>query len=192
MRRRWPRARLGELVKVSREAIQPTRLRDAQVIYLGLENIAPVTGELLEHVRRERAGVKSRSRVFRPHCILFGRLRPYLRKVYLAHPPAAEGICSAEFIVLVPDRERMLPELLRAMLASQAFCAQLTRFQTGAALPRVSEKDLLSLEVPVPPLSEQIRRVRRLQQIAESLREARLRTQQLTGEIDACVRELSR
>ncbi|QLH38562.1 MAG: hypothetical protein HWD60_05810 [Defluviicoccus sp.] len=45
--------------------------------------------------------LKSLSSVFKAGDILYGRLRPYLNKVFR---PEFDGLCSAEFIVLVPNK----------------------------------------------------------------------------------------
>ena len=153
--KRWPAVRIAELVKESTEAVLPDDVRAESVLYIGLENVEPVTGYAVDLLPRPPSSVKSRSKVFRRTQVLYGRLRPYLRKVFLAAAPFESGICSTEFLVLDVDPGMAFAEFIRALLASREVADQLSRFQIGAALPRVSAKDFLTLKVPLPPLEVQ-------------------------------------
>jgi len=146
---------LADIAAESTEAILPAEWPTDAVVYVGLENVEPVTGEPVGLEQRSRADIRSRSRVFGKGQLLYGRLRPYLRKVFLAAPPFERGICSTEFIVMSPNTKIVVPELLRALLASPAATAQLARFQIGAALPRISARDFFSISLPIPPLDVQ-------------------------------------
>jgi hypothetical protein len=151
----WPAVQMAEVVTESTEAVSPEDLIAEDVLYVGLENVEPVTGHAITLGPRPVASVKSRSKVFRQGQVLYGRLRPYLRKVFLASPPYVAGICSTEFLVLDVHPSKAIPEFVRALLASREVAEQLARFQIGAALPRVSAKDFLTLKVPLPPLGVQ-------------------------------------
>jgi type I restriction enzyme S subunit len=71
------------------------------------------------------------------------------------------GLCSTEFIVLRPNKE-ISDQVLRAILASKWVSSQLEKLQIGAALPRVSSKDLLAMKVPLPDKQTQERLEREL------------------------------
>ena len=111
--------------------------------------------------------VRSRSKMFRKGNILYARLRPYLRKVLLVEEPFEFGLCSTEFIILDVDPSVVLPQYLRDLLSSESVTSYLSRLQGGAALPRVSSKDLLAMEIPVPPQRVQMRIVEELERIKE-------------------------
>lgn len=169
----YPLVPLGELVRESREALEPRREPGRLFNYLGLEHIASQTGDLVGFAPRLGSAIRSRSKIFRADYILCGRLRPSLNKVYLAREPVAEGICSGEFFVLVPDVARIRPLLLRYTLASPYVVEFLARLQSGAALPRAALSDLLEIQVPLPPPAHQERIVARL--AAAEARRRRLR-----------------
>jgi type I restriction enzyme S subunit len=152
----YPLVRLSELAQESRVTINPLDEPDRAFNYLGMENVESLTGELIRFAPRLGSGILSRSKMFTEGNVLYGRLRPYLNKVYLARGPVSEGICSGEFFVLVPDCDRIRPILLRYLLSSPFVVEYLARFQSGAALPRVPIKDLLALKVPVPPMEDQM------------------------------------
>jgi restriction endonuclease S subunit len=151
----FPLCAIGDIVKERKETLDPQAQPDALVNYLGLENVQSTTGSLVDFAPRYGKEIKSRSKVFRPGDILYGRLRPYLNKVYVADGSVDSGICSTEFLVLTPDTRRVLPHFLRGLLSSGFVHQVVSRLQTGSALPRLQLDDLLSIEVPLPPLEQQ-------------------------------------
>ena len=174
-----PRVRLGDVTRERRETVDPQASPDREVDYLSLEHVDTLTGDLVGYARSRAGSIRSRSKLFRPGQVLYARLRPYLNKVYLASPEQiAEGLCSAEWIVLAPDRSRVLPRVLRYLLASPPVLEQVVKLQGGAALPRVSAEELLDLQIPLPPLTMQ-------RSLERSLAEADRRRLALRAELDA-------
>ena len=148
---------LNSLVTERRETIDPQATPEALVNYLGLEHIESLTGALVNFSPVRSKEIRSRSKVFLGGDVLYGRLRPYLNKVYVAAGEVSEGICSGEFYVLVPNQGRILPHVLRAILASEYVHPHVGKWQTGSALPRLQLHDLLEIVVPVPPIDVQKR-----------------------------------
>jgi restriction endonuclease S subunit len=169
----YPLVMLGDVVRESRETVDPQSTPGQLVNYLGLEHVESLTGDLSSFSPRYGRDVKSRCKVFREGAILYGRLRAYLNKVYVAEGDVGEGICSGEFYVLVPDQSRILPRVLRAILASSYVLDQIAKFQSGAALPRVPIGDLLGIRIPLPPMEQQHKLDRFIH--AADLRRRRLR-----------------
>jgi type I restriction enzyme S subunit len=85
--------------------------------------------------------------------VLFGKLRPELRKVAVAR---CDGVCSTDLLPLRP-RDPAAAWLLAFQLRSEEFARAVGALTAGASLPRVAVADLLSLEVPVPPPGERPR-----------------------------------
>src|SRR5262245_61588851 len=83
----WPLVAISELADEVSGAILPSDCIGESVLYIGLENVESVTGEPVGLKMRNKESVKSRSKVFSSGNILYGRLRPYLRKAFLATPP---------------------------------------------------------------------------------------------------------
>lgn len=161
--------KLGAVVAFSKEAVLPSSLPQERITYIGLENVEPVTGDLVACYPISPSTIRSRSKIFKSGNILYGKLRPALRKVLLVPDELNSGICSNEFIVIKAIESRIVPLFLRELLASEPVSRKLERMQGGAALPRVSPNDLLNLEIPLPPLQEQ----KRICIILESLRKER-------------------
>ncbi len=148
---------LAEIVEERQESVDPQTCPNDVFNYIGLENIESLTGDLINFAPCYGRDIRSRSKVFQQEDVLYGRLRPYLNKVYYATGEIAKGICSTEFYVLRADKTKILPQFLRTILVSEFVLQRTARFQSGAALPRISKKDLFSLSIPLPPIEDQQR-----------------------------------
>lgn len=146
---------LSELVKERRESIEPQLYKDIVFNYLSLENVESLSGALVNFTPRKGTEIKSRSKIFRRGDVLFGKLRPNLNKVYLVDEDIDEGICTTEFLVLIPNPKKLLPLYLRTILSTKYIQDQMKGLTSGAALPRIQTSDLLGLSIPCPPLETQ-------------------------------------
>lgn len=84
---------------------------------------------------------------FVPGDILFGKLRPYFRKVGVA---SVEGRCSTEILVLRPTNE-VYYGLLLGHVSSQPFIDHCTAVSHGTRMPRAEWKDAGAYMVAIPP-----------------------------------------
>ncbi len=187
---KWPMRSMADIATESSDAIVPADYEGDQLLYVGLENVESITGEPVGLEMRPKGDIRSRSKVFRRGQILYGRLRPYLRKAFLAIPPFDRGICSTEFIVITPNTQLILPELLRVLLVSQAATGQFARFQIGAALPRISSKDFFSVLLPIPPIEVQRAWLVKAASLEAAYREARRLVMQYPTTLDSLVDDL--
>ena len=137
---------LGEVVKPNRPRVKPELMPD--VPFIGMEHVEAHTMKLLGTV--PAGSMKSAAVHFKPGDVLYGRLRPYLNKVYR---PQFEGLCSAEFIVL-PENERIEGSYLQYFLNSGAFVRFASHLNAGDR-PRVDFDQLSSFEIPLPSVSRQ-------------------------------------
>ncbi len=159
-----------------KETLDPQAYPEYFFNYLGLENVQSATGDLVGFEPRHGKEIRSKTKIFRGGDILYGRLRPYLNKVYLANGQVSNGICSGEFYVLIPRKNLVFPHFARAILSSIYVQQLVTNLQTGSALPRLQFDDLMKIEIPLPPLAIQIK-------FEEFLIEATLRRQRLASEL---------
>lgn len=114
--------------------------------YIGLENIESGSGRYIETIS-EIEGMANR---FCKNNVLFGKLRPYLSKVYLAEK---DGICSPEFIVY--DTKSNNSRFIHKLLLSQPFIDVVNSSTYGAKMPRANGEFINNIYVQIPPLSEQ-------------------------------------
>ena len=152
---RYPLTDIGDLVDERAEFIDPSKFPDWPINYIGLEHVESLTGDLVDYAPRHGSDIRSRSKVFRTGDVLYGRLRPYLNKVFLADGQVKEGACSGEFLVLIPDTGKVRARYLRSILASSIVLERVKSLQTGSTHPRLRLRDLLSIRVPLPPLRAQ-------------------------------------
>ena len=78
----WKKDIIGNVISVKSEKYNPHSNR-TEFICVELESISQGTGELLETFNSaEQKSIKNK---FSPGTVLFGKLRPYLRKFYLPY-----------------------------------------------------------------------------------------------------------
>lgn len=145
----WRPVRLGEIAEESRERFDPSNGEERP--YIGLEHLESNTGQITA-VGSSR-DVTSAKTVFRAGDTLFGKLRPYLRKVA---QPNFDGVCSTDILAIRP-RPGTIPEYLSALLASEPVIQAAVSSAAGTKMPRTSWRQLSQVIVPHPPLHEQHR-----------------------------------
>jgi type I restriction enzyme S subunit len=149
-------ATIAELVTYEREVVAPEDVTHG-TRYLGLEHMP--RGSTILDAWGSADGLASAKSVFGPGDILFGKLRPYFKKVGLAPPTG--GICSTDIMVLRPIREAVLPVAL-AVLASDDFITFASNAASGTRMPRATWDHMKSFVIIVP--SDE-----KIEQLAETL-----------------------
>jgi restriction endonuclease S subunit len=138
-RARFTTAALREVVEFVRDLRKSPEGR-----YIGLANVQSHTGEFVSAEEE----VQGNCLAFRENDVLFGRLRPYLNKVYRAE---FSGVCSPEFHVLRGNGTCHLnPDYLAAILRSSPILAQTRHMMTGNTHPRLTNDDITGLVIPIP------------------------------------------
>jgi type I restriction enzyme S subunit len=137
----WPKTTFDKLIKIETKSLKPAETAGKH--YVGLENIEKNTGVI--SISKE-IDLKSNKFLFDNRCILYGKLRPYLRKVAT---PDFNGVCSTD---IFPIRCVTLnKEFATTILRSQHFTDYATSSSVGANLPRVNKEVILSYETICPP-----------------------------------------
>ena len=144
----WALTTLGDICVPTRPRHQPQDF--PQLPFIGMEHVESHSMRLLMTVPART--MKSSAVHFMPGDVLYGRLRPYLNKIYR---PDFEGLCSAEFIVL-PHDANLESKYLQYFLNSSSFVVFATHLNTGDR-PRVDYEQLASYPVLLAPLHEQRR-----------------------------------
>ncbi|MGQ5702172.1 restriction endonuclease subunit S [Sandaracinobacteroides sp. A072] len=159
----WTVQPLSKLCGEVAERVDPAAMNgDLGGHYIGLEHIGQGTGQL-EGVGKAAHVVSQKSR-FHAGDILYGKLRPNLRKV--ARPDFG-GVCSTDIIVLraKPSAD---PAFLFQVLQSEPLVAHAIATAAGTKMPRTHARSILSFEIASPPLDEQ----RRIAEVLRSVDEA--------------------
>ena len=138
--------------------------RNSDLRYLGMENIISKIGE----INNESAEVEGLANHFKPNHILFGKLRPYLAKVYLAD---FEGICSTEFLVfevLEPNNAKFL----QILLLSNGFIQNIDSSTYGSKMPRANPDFINNQFIAIPPLDEQLQIINAIENKNQPIKQA--------------------
>lgn len=134
---------VGELVRFVSDTVHPEMDIGQAGSFVGLQHIQGHTGMLTgSDPLGEMKGRKFR---FQPGDILYGYLRPYLNKVWVAD---RHGLCSVDQYVLRPH-PGVSAELLAYGLRGQRVLARTTELTHNLQLPRLRSGLLSSVKVPV-------------------------------------------
>jgi type I restriction enzyme S subunit len=115
--------------------------------YIGMENIQSWTGKYVSTTEIDSEGTCG---IFENNNILFGKLRPYLAKVYLTEN---NGVCSSEFLVL--KNFNGILRYLFYVLLSYKFIDLVNSSTYGAKMPRANWDFIGNCSIPIPSLEEQ-------------------------------------
>ena len=99
--------------------------------------------------------------------VLVSTTRPRLNAVAIVPDYLNGEICSTGFCVLRPKQNLVEPGYLFAWVRHTVFIENLVRLERGISYPAVSDKDVGSVKIPLPPLPEQSRIVRIMHQVDE-------------------------
>lgn len=123
-------------------------VEESTLSYLGLEHIESWTGKRIVGEISNSEGMASR---FTSNDVLFGKLRPYLAKVYLAQ---RDGLISSEALVVRSTHE-VCPEFLKYYMLSRDFINIVDSSTYGSKMPRASWDFIGNLPLLLPELEEQ-------------------------------------
>jgi type I restriction enzyme, S subunit len=118
---------------------------DSDLPYIGLDLMPRASTVLTEWAIEDTP--QGQAAMFDAGDILFGKLRPYFRKVGVA---PITGRCSTEILVLRPRNPDFYGVLL-GHVASQTFIDHCAAVSRGTRMPRAEWKDAGSFRVAIPP-----------------------------------------
>lgn len=137
----WEPCRFKDFMKLSTTASD-------SIHKIGLENIESATGRFIEtNTEFEGNGVE-----FKKDSIVYGKLRPYLQKVWLAE---FEGNAVGDFFVF-NAKSNSCPLYIKYLMLSDGFTKEADGSTFGAKMPRVSSDFILTLHFCLPPIMEQM------------------------------------
>ena len=142
----WESKELGEIINNKSAKYNPEKNK---VTYkcIELEHLSTDTGMLLGYVESSNSSsIKSK---FEKGDVLFGKLRPYLRKFLLA---PFDGVCSSEIWVL--KGKGISNDFLFRVIQTEYFI-ELSNQSTGSKMPRADWKVVSSGVFNIPSIPEQ-------------------------------------
>ena len=118
---------------------------------IGLENIESGSGKFIQTENEfEGNGVH-----FQVNDVVYGKLRPYLQKVWLA---TFSGNAVGDFFIFRVNN-KVVGKYLQYLMLSRCFTDDVNASTYGAKMPRVSSEYILTMRCAVPSIDEQIKMV---------------------------------
>lgn len=145
----WRSVTLGDVIERISNRVNPQEFPDEN--YISLKHLDKSSPRAHRHGLAEE--VTSKKYRFEEGDILFGKLRPYFRKVVLAE---FDGVCSTDINVIKP-KEGIDRNFLHYTLFRQDLIAIADKTSTGTRMPRADWDVLNDVEIALPPIEEQKR-----------------------------------
>jgi type I restriction enzyme S subunit len=153
----WIWVKLGEILEPSTKKVNPLTIEEMK--YIGLEHIEKDKGTITGYGSSKE--VKSTKSYFNKGDLLYGKLRPYLNKVYIAE---FEGVCSSDILVF-PISKNLNNKYLLYIFLNKDFSRYANLQVSGVQHPRTSFKSISKYVFPMPPLPEQHRIVDKIEEL---------------------------
>lgn len=173
----WTVSPFHDVAEIVREAVNPNDLEESTP-YVGLEHIDG-EGFVLDHPIVRRGDLASTKFRFDSDHILYGKLRPYLRKIAT---PNFAGICSTDILPIRP-KEGLEKRYLYHYLRSPELISLATTRSSGANLPRLSPSTLEEFPIRYPDALDEQRRIATILDKADAIRRKRKQAIELTEEL---------
>jgi len=161
---------LGDLLDFRNDIVHPKDEPTGSALFVGLEHIERDTGVRIGSERINLHEMTGRRARFRTGDIVYGYLRPYLNKVWIAE---FDGICSVDQYVF-KVRPKVDRNYIARFLRSAEFLKTAPIGSAPGQLPRIRSGEIAATPIPLPPLDEQ-RRIAAILDNADALRRKRKR-----------------
>lgn len=143
---------IGQVVTFRGDLLRPTDGKTGLQRFVGLQHVESHTGEKIGEDWVLAEDLQGRKFRFSAGEIVYGYLRPYLNKVWIAD---GEGLCSVDQYILRPDPTLIDTHYLAYFMRSPHFLQRANELTHNLMLPRLRSGLLASIEIPVPSLAKQ-------------------------------------
>ncbi len=157
----WVETTLGE-VCLPFVSIDPTREPNAEFHYVDIGSIDKSTQTIGEPKTFLGRDAPSRARrVIQEGDVLFSTVRTYLKNI-AAVPEHLDGALTSTGIAVLRASAAIESRYLFNWVCSDEFVGKMSGAQDGTLYPAVTDKDVSGANIPLPPLPEQERIVRKV------------------------------
>lgn len=150
---RWPLRRLGDLLSPRQDIVHPRNKPVGAARFVGLEHIQPHTGRRIGELPIRMEQLTGRKARFFSGDIVYGYLRPYLNKVWIAD---FDGLCSVDQYVFEVRRDLVETNFVAWFLRSSTYLSRAPIDQSPGWLPRIRTEEVAAVQINLPPLEKQI------------------------------------
>jgi len=142
----WKTYKFGDFAETRKEQIVSNGIEQP---YIGLEHIEQQSLRL-KGIGSSNDVVSNKFKFYNGD-VLYGRLRPYFRKVF---KPKFDGVCSTEIFVIKP-KKYIDKDYLFYLVATEEFTNMANSGSSGTHMPRADWKQIEKSEWQLPELSTQ-------------------------------------
>lgn len=147
----WEWARLGSISNYGQsKKVNPNDIPSKSLV-IEMEDIEKETFHLL--VKNYDRTPRSSKSIFKQGDVLYGKLRPYLKKIIVTDD---DGYCSTE-IIPFNGFGKVDSNYLKICMSSPAIDNYVNSLTHGMDMPRLGTDKAINLLIPIPPLAEQQR-----------------------------------
>ena len=172
----WEEKKFSEVAVIKSNLVSPFDYLDYP--HIAPDSIEKFTGRLLSYRTIREDNVKSPKHLFYKGQILYSKIRPYLSKAIIAD---VDGLCSAD---MYPIEALCNTKYLLKYMLSTEFLEQSTTAGSRSLLPKINQKELSSISVPLPTLPEQHEIVRLIDDLLARERAAQQAAEQALASIE--------
>jgi len=166
LEKQYGKTSISSVMKINNQTIVPDD--NKMYNYVGLENIESNSGKLVDYAPSIGKDIKSSKVHFEKGMVLYGKLRPYLNKVWIAD---FDGIATTEILPFFPIDNNLSMEYVKHYFLSPKYLAKVMSNCSGARMPRLTTKFIKSNEayIPMPSLKIQQKVVTYLDEISQKI-----------------------
>jgi type I restriction enzyme, S subunit len=136
------------------EIIHPGDRKNGEATFVGLEHIEPNTGRRIGSLTIDLGKLTGRKPTFRRGQIVYGYLRPYLNKVWIAD---FDGCSSVDQFAFDVRQDLADTNFIAAFMRSETFLRRSEVVTTTGQLPRISIDEIAAVSIELPPIEDQRR-----------------------------------
>lgn len=156
----WSRKRLDAVLSLRNEIVHPYDRLKGKTTFVGLEHLQSGTGVRTGAVDVDMESLTGRKPRFYEGDIVYGYLRPYLNKVWIAE---FDGLCSVDQYVYAVNQQQADTRYIAWYMRSPLYLKRAPIDSTPGQLPRIRKEEVGAVEIELPPLHFQRQVVQRLE-----------------------------
>lgn len=151
----WRVVQLSEVVLKTAQA-DPKKRANRRFRYVDVSAVSNDDLTIKGYVEHEGRHAPSRARkLIQSGDVIFATVRPYLRRIAKVPPELDGHVCSTAFCVIRARPDAVDSGFLFFSASTDSFVDRVSEHQRGSGYPAVTDKDVLSQLIPLPPAEEQ-------------------------------------
>ena len=167
LKENYGKTAISDVMKISNKTLVPND--NEEYNYVGLENIESNNGKLVGFSSTNGIEIKSSKVEFKKGMVLYGKLRPYLNKVWISD---FDGVATTEILPFYPiNKSELDMHFVKYYFLSPSYLAKVMSNCSGARMPRLTTKFIKSEEayIPLPSLYIQQKVVKYLDEVSKKI-----------------------